>query len=419
MASSTHPNPFTSNNIQNSENPWILEGCVTVVGPNDQRYLVPGFMLPAMHQLFDGHRKKEELKAFGASGTVHQFASQLFDIIGEGKIMMPTVPGSSDRERLAAHSEVLALQERLGISYKDAAHQLYMAELEGIKAEQKIMPGINQHSCCQTAGLLSTGMPTITRHACDYPACLLLPGILAINRHSHYELAGLLSPGMLSVTRHAYAPAFLLSNSMHALNWRARYPPACLQIPGILAITRHSFYQPAYLLSTSRPAINQHAWHPPAFLLSTGILVINRHAWSQLACSLSTGIPVINRQAWHQPACIQSPGIIEVYQLACLLSCGILGIHRHPRDQPHWSYQQTVPLGPLLYPTSSAGRDQRHLPVDTGPAYKYTQHLMVPSVFRESVSFDTPCCIRGFTGPREPVSFNTCPYVQWTPSRVK
>jgi hypothetical protein len=38
---------------------------------------------------------------------------------------------------LSAHSEVIALQARLGISYKDAAHRLYMAELESVKTEQK------------------------------------------------------------------------------------------------------------------------------------------------------------------------------------------------------------------------------------------------------------------------------------------
>ena len=30
------------------------------------------------------------------------------------------------------------MQERLGISYKDAAHRLYMAELEKVKRDQKI-----------------------------------------------------------------------------------------------------------------------------------------------------------------------------------------------------------------------------------------------------------------------------------------
>lgn len=47
------------------------------------------------------------------------------------------VQGSSDRERLSAHAEVLSLQERLGISYKDASHRLYMAEMERMKADEK------------------------------------------------------------------------------------------------------------------------------------------------------------------------------------------------------------------------------------------------------------------------------------------
>ena len=37
-----------------------------------------------------------------------------------------------------AHSEVLALQEQLSISYKDAAHCLYMAELERLKSDEEM-----------------------------------------------------------------------------------------------------------------------------------------------------------------------------------------------------------------------------------------------------------------------------------------
>jgi hypothetical protein len=79
--------------------------------------------------------------------------SKEFDTMGEGNVMFPTVPvsnvnlyfgmpdklqGSSDRERLSAHTEVVLLQERLGISYKDASHRLYMAELERVKRDQKL-----------------------------------------------------------------------------------------------------------------------------------------------------------------------------------------------------------------------------------------------------------------------------------------
>ena len=80
-------------------------------------------------------------------------------MIGEGKITAPPVPvsefkcqpaslthcfkGSSDRECLSAHSEVLALQQWLGISYKDAAHRLYIAELERMKSEEKTFKAFN------------------------------------------------------------------------------------------------------------------------------------------------------------------------------------------------------------------------------------------------------------------------------------
>ena len=81
-----------------------------------------------------------------------QKISKNFDNIGEGILMFPPVPvsckvsiydrmadkfyGPSDHECFLAHSEVLVLQDRLSISYKDAAHQLYMAELERVKKDQ-------------------------------------------------------------------------------------------------------------------------------------------------------------------------------------------------------------------------------------------------------------------------------------------
>jgi hypothetical protein len=44
----------------------------------------------------------------------------------------------SDQEHLTLHAEVLALQDKLGISYKDASHRLYLAEMERLKvADEK------------------------------------------------------------------------------------------------------------------------------------------------------------------------------------------------------------------------------------------------------------------------------------------
>jgi len=41
----------------------------------------------------------------------------------------------TDRELLSCHAEVKALQNQLGTSYKDAAHRLYMAEVEKLQQE--------------------------------------------------------------------------------------------------------------------------------------------------------------------------------------------------------------------------------------------------------------------------------------------
>ena len=44
-------------------------------------------------------------------------------------------------EALNLHGEVKALQNRLGISYKDAAHRLYIAEVSKMKAQKESSNG--------------------------------------------------------------------------------------------------------------------------------------------------------------------------------------------------------------------------------------------------------------------------------------
>ena len=48
----------------------------------------------------------------------------------------------SDREALYLHGQILSMQERLGLSYKDAAHWLYLAEVARLEVEQEAMNGI-------------------------------------------------------------------------------------------------------------------------------------------------------------------------------------------------------------------------------------------------------------------------------------
>ncbi|KIM38786.1 hypothetical protein M413DRAFT_12460 [Hebeloma cylindrosporum] len=92
----------------------IPEGFTTQVGPDGKHYWVPPYLIPALDQAFVAHQSK---------------ADQL-----------------SDQENFNHHAEVLALQERLEISYKDASHHLYLAEVEKLKvadAKHQAFKGLN------------------------------------------------------------------------------------------------------------------------------------------------------------------------------------------------------------------------------------------------------------------------------------
>jgi hypothetical protein len=45
--------------------------------------------------------------------------------------------GLSEREWLALHAEVKAIQEEFGLSYKDSAHRLYLAEISRLKTLER------------------------------------------------------------------------------------------------------------------------------------------------------------------------------------------------------------------------------------------------------------------------------------------
>ncbi|KAF8812718.1 hypothetical protein BYT27DRAFT_7207558 [Phlegmacium glaucopus] len=139
-----------SNPQNTSENIVVPEGYAIVIGNVGQRYIVPKFMIPATHQAFEAYQKKVELNVENAPGgglyehsaraNNHFKSGNTQDIpyfsMGEDKVMSPHDPPLTDRECLGLHAEIKSLQERLGISYKDASHRLYMSELEKLKAEK-------------------------------------------------------------------------------------------------------------------------------------------------------------------------------------------------------------------------------------------------------------------------------------------
>ena len=53
-----------------SDDSWIPDGFILVVGPDGKKYIVPEFMVTALDQDYHSDKKKEELKSFSAAGTV-------------------------------------------------------------------------------------------------------------------------------------------------------------------------------------------------------------------------------------------------------------------------------------------------------------------------------------------------------------
>jgi hypothetical protein len=60
------PYPFATSTSSGQ----IPEGYVMVSGPDTDNFLIPEFMVPALHQIFDGYRKKADLDAFKRAGSV-------------------------------------------------------------------------------------------------------------------------------------------------------------------------------------------------------------------------------------------------------------------------------------------------------------------------------------------------------------
>ncbi|KAF4618025.1 hypothetical protein D9613_011581 [Agrocybe pediades] len=115
----------------------IPAGFVELVEPfeDGQRLVrVPKHWLEHHAHERGAYRKKAELevkKQSNGNGGRTSIETADLTIV---RLEYPANPELSNHERLNLHAEVLALQERLGISYKDACHRLYLAEIEKNKA---------------------------------------------------------------------------------------------------------------------------------------------------------------------------------------------------------------------------------------------------------------------------------------------
>jgi len=73
MASSSKQILKSSPSKNEGDHSWIPEGYVTVAGPDGNNYIVPEFMVPTLHQSFEGYRKKVDLGVNTAAGSVSIF----------------------------------------------------------------------------------------------------------------------------------------------------------------------------------------------------------------------------------------------------------------------------------------------------------------------------------------------------------
>ena len=68
---STRSNIFVPK--KSSTDNWIPEGFVVLIGPDNEKYVVPEFMVDKIDQDYRSQEKKKELKASSAPGTVSFF----------------------------------------------------------------------------------------------------------------------------------------------------------------------------------------------------------------------------------------------------------------------------------------------------------------------------------------------------------
>ncbi|KAM6491169.1 hypothetical protein JOM56_013408 [Amanita muscaria] len=142
-----------SSNMDAQSYPHSIPEGYAVVTHNGNQYLVPKFMLPATQQSLDANQKRLASDLDKAQGGAVPIAlvpvpnfkvpstntQELpYELMGADKVVIPSDPPLTPREVLGLHTEVKALQERLGISYKDASHHLYMAEIQNLKADEQI-----------------------------------------------------------------------------------------------------------------------------------------------------------------------------------------------------------------------------------------------------------------------------------------
>ncbi|KAF9470931.1 hypothetical protein BDN70DRAFT_939319 [Pholiota conissans] len=102
----------------------IPSGYTTYTTPDGQKFLLPTYLLtPSVAQ---SHSEPNAAERPERTSTDNPSVE-----IGGG-VLIPASPPISEREARELHGEIEAIQSQYGISFKDAAHRLFMSELASV-----------------------------------------------------------------------------------------------------------------------------------------------------------------------------------------------------------------------------------------------------------------------------------------------
>ncbi|KAF8337250.1 hypothetical protein F5887DRAFT_1078251 [Amanita rubescens] len=118
-------------------------------GPDGIHYVLPDFLIPATDVALASTQNKINLNVKQAAGgplsmqdLTHSKASPA------SGIKLPPLPSPTERELLNAHAEIIALQTKYGLSYKDASHRLYHSEVAKLMQMEEVHQAISD--ICRT-----------------------------------------------------------------------------------------------------------------------------------------------------------------------------------------------------------------------------------------------------------------------------
>ncbi|KAJ3503735.1 hypothetical protein NLJ89_g8303 [Agrocybe chaxingu] len=132
MSSPAQPAPQTVS-------PRAPAGYTLLRGPDDRTYQIPNFLLSVAEHENAVRCSKEEICATDAARGPLPITEPPYYTMAEDTVVLPPDPALSEHELLTIHAEIRVLQSRYSLSYKDAAHRVYLQEVARLEAKDNAL----------------------------------------------------------------------------------------------------------------------------------------------------------------------------------------------------------------------------------------------------------------------------------------